>query len=382
MRTFTLRAVLAVAMAMPPAAASAAARCEAVPVFAADTREALRGIEDIVIDRAAGIAYLSATDRWAVEKEVGGPLARTTQGGLYALALQAADRPLLARPLTRDFAAATDFHPHGIDLYMAPSGARTLFAVNHRYLHGRDGWRTEQAIEIFDVGEAGLTHRVSVIHPFISSPNDVVAVGRDEFYVTNDHGDGGALSRAIEDLTGRGLGTVVRVDLARPPADRVRVVATGIAYANGIALSPDRSRLYVAASRDKAIETFPLLHAGRPGGTIPLPLGPDNLSWGTDGKLYVAGHPDLLRFALYAETANLSWGLHTAPSEVIRLDPAADDPAATVETVWRDDGETLSASTVAAVAGDLMLVGTVYGDRIGVCRLPKERSLRHAALAR
>jgi arylesterase/paraoxonase len=225
-----------------PLAAQAAVTCDAIPVLAADTREALRGVEDIVIDRDARVVYLSATDRWTVEREVGGPQERTTQGGLYALPLATSDRPLLARPLTRDFAAGTDFHPHGIDLDIAQSGARTLFAVNHRFLHERDGWRTEHAVEIFDVREAALVHRASVLHPFLSSPNDLAAAGSNAFFVTNDHGDGNALERAVEDVTGRGRGDIVHVDLTRTPTERVRIVASGITYANGITRKPRRAR--------------------------------------------------------------------------------------------------------------------------------------------
>jgi arylesterase / paraoxonase len=373
-----MRALAFLLAALAPLAARAAATCEAVPVLATDTRQALRGVEDIVIDRDARLVYLSATDRWAVDREIGGPLARTTQGGLYALPLPASERPLVARSLTRDFAAGTDFHPHGIDLYVAPNGARTLFAVNHRFLHERNGWRTENAVEIFDVAGTSLVHRASVTHPFLSSPNDLVAVGPRAFFVTNDHGDGNVFERAVEDVTGRGLGNVVHVDLSRPPSERVRVVAAGVAYANGIAISPDRRMLDVAASRDKALVVIELAPSGGAPHTIPLPLGPDNLSWGPDGRLYIAGHPDLVRFALYAKTANRRWGLRTAPSQVIRIDPVAPDPKSTIESVWRDDGATLSASTVAAVAGRLMLVGTVYGDRIGVCRL-NEEPVRRAA---
>ena len=364
MRTWAALLVL-----LAPFVAHAAARCDAVPVLAADTREALRGVEDIVIDREARIAYLSSTDRWTVEAEIGGPQARTTQGGLYALPLGAADRPLIAKPLTRAFAAGTDFHPHGIDLFIGPDGARTLFAVNHRFLHERDGWHTEQAVEIFDVADAGLVHRLSVRHPFITSPNDAVALGPDSFLVTNDHGGDTAIERMAEDVVGRGLGNVVRVDPARPADERVRLVAGGIAFANGIALSADRRIAYVAASRDKALLAFDLTSAAQKPRTIPLPLGPDNLSWGPDGRLYVAGHPDLLRFALYATTANGRFGLRKAPSQVIRLDPAATNAATTIEMLWSDDGTVLSASSVAAATSDLMLVGTVFADRIGVCRL-------------
>ena len=77
----------------------------------------------------------------------------------------------------------------------------------------------------------------------------------------------------------------------------------------------------------------------------------------------------MIRFALYAKTARWRWGVRTSPSMVIRLDPTASDPHATIETLWRDDGTTLSGSTVAALGDGIMLVGTVLSDRIGVCRL-------------
>ena len=352
-----------------PGAARAVATCDAVPVLAADTREALRGIEDIVIDREAGLAYLSADDRWTVEDEIGRPAARTTQGGLYALALTKLDGPLLARPLTRNFTSKTDFHPHGIDLFVAPSGARTLFAVNHRFLDENCKWRSEQAIEVFDVAGGGLVHRASVVDPLIVTPNDVAATGPDAFYVTNDHGTEAGLSHAMEDVSGRGRASVVAVDLAGSPAQRVRVVARNIAFANGIAISPDRRFLHVAASRSKALLNYEIAQPDKAPRLIPLPLGPDNLSWAADGRLTIGGHPALIRFALYAKTARWRWGVRTSPSMVIRLDPMASDPRATIETLWRDDGTTLSGSSVAAVGDGIMLIGTVFSDRIGVYRL-------------
>jgi len=361
--------VLALALVLTPCAARAAAMCDAVPVLAADTREALRGVEDIVIDREAGVAYLSADDRLTVEEQIGGPAARTTQGGLYALALTKLDGPLVALPLTRDFAGKIDFHPHGIDLFVAPLGTRTLFAVNHRFLNENGRWRSEQAIEVFDVGGGGLTHRTSVIDPLIVTPNDVAATGEEAFYVTNDHGSEAGLGHAMEDVFGRGRGSVVAVDLALPPAQRVRVIARNIAFANGIAISPDRRFLHIAASRDKALLSYEIAQPDKAPRVIPLPLGPDNLSWAPDGRLAISGHPDLIRFALYAKTARWRWGVRTSPSMVIRLDPTASDPHASIEMLWHDDGTMLSGSTVAAVGDGIMLVGTVLSDRIAVCKL-------------
>jgi arylesterase/paraoxonase len=360
---------LALCIALLAAGETGAASCDVAQVLAADTREALRGVEDIAIDRDSGIAYLSAFDRWTVEAQVGGAASRTTQGGLYALRLadlaEQTSARLIATPLTRGFAAETDFHPHGIDLHIAPSGARTIFAVNHRFLRDARGhWREENTIEIFDVRETSLAHRASVAHPLIVSPNDVVAAGANAFFLTNDHGEASGLARVMEDLFGRGLGSVVAVDLSRPPAEQVRTAVAGILFPNGIALSADRRFIHVAASRDKAILTYDLLRPALAPKKTALAFGPDNLSWGPDGRLYTAGHPSPLRFALYAKTAPWRWGLRRAPSAAARIDTAGN-----VETLFEDDGGKLSGSSAAAASDKLMLVGTVFDDKIGVCRL-------------
>jgi arylesterase/paraoxonase len=362
-----MRALLLLALLAPGIAR--AASCDVAQVLAADTREALRGVEDIAVDREAGIAYLSANDRWTVDGEVGGPISRTTQGGLYALRLadlrEATPPRLVATPLTRDFAVETDFHPHGIDLHIAPNGGRTIFAVNHRFLRDARGhWRQENTIEIFDVRSTALAHRASVAHPLIVTPNDVAAAGADAFFVTNDHGEAGGIGRVFEDLFGRGLGSVVQVDLSRPPAERVRIAVAGISFPNGVALSADRRFVHVAASRDKAILTYDILRPNLTPKKFTLGFGPDNLSWGPDGKLYVAGHSNLLRFALYAKTAIWRWGVRTSPSAVARVDASGK-----VETVFEDDGDKLAGASAAAATDRLTLVGTVFSDRIGVCRL-------------
>jgi sugar lactone lactonase YvrE len=272
---------------------------------------------------------------------------------------------LIATPLTRDFAAETDFHPHGIDLHIAATGGRTVFAVNHRFLRDARGrWREENTIEIFDVRDTALAHRVSVAHPLIVTPNDLAATSANAFFVTNDHGETDGIGRVFEDLFGRGLGSVVAVDLSRPPAERVRIAVAGIAYPNGIAFSSDRRLIHVASIRDKAVLSYELLRPNLTPRKVALGFAPDNLSWGPDGKLYVAGHPSLIRFALYAKTAPWRWGVHTAPSAAARIDASGN-----VETIFEDDGDKLAGASSAAATDRLMLVGTVFADKIGVCRL-------------
>jgi hypothetical protein len=52
----------------PSVAGSPVSACRKVVVTDAHTGRPLRGIEDIAVNAAANIAYLSADDRWAVEE--------------------------------------------------------------------------------------------------------------------------------------------------------------------------------------------------------------------------------------------------------------------------------------------------------------------------
>jgi hypothetical protein len=345
-------------------------------VAAADGSGILRGVEDIAVDRKNGRAYLSAADRWNGRRAT----ERLAPDGIYAVSLAAlADgdpQRVEAAALTASFAKDNPFHPHGIDTFVGPDGgAEVLFAVNHRPAPASGG-DPETTVEIFDVVGQDLVHRATVRDKLLTSPNDLAAAGRRSFYLANSYGSAGAFDQIVENLTGRGRGSVVHYDAASPAGPRMQPVAERISFANGIALSKDRARLYVASSRAKELLVYNLGGEAaaaeprrEPDARIPLPFGPDNLDWGPDGKLYVGGHPDLIRFAIFAYSGAWPVGLRTSPSQVSRLDTQAPKPEATIESLYADDGERLSASSVGVAANGLLLIGTVFADRIGVCRL-------------
>jgi arylesterase/paraoxonase len=345
--------------------------CQAVSVTDQRTGTTLRGIEDVAIDVRAEIAYLSVYDRRAAQPAL---------DGIYALPIA----PLPphpstrapARPMTGAFSAANEFRPHGIDLFVAPGGRRTLFVVNHGRNRNGQSFEEGHSVEIFDLGLGAFVHRGAmgtVRDPLIASPNDVAAAGPVQFYVTNDHGAGASLARTAEDLFRMRRGTVAHYDGAKPAGERLRVVADGLLYPNGIALSADHRTLYVASTRDGAVHIFDLQSKGTtkpreaPDRTIALGFGPDNLAWDRRGRLLVAGHPDLARFTIYALTGGFRIGVRSAPSEVARLDLAADPVR--IEPLYRDEGGQISGASVAAAENGKLLIGSVYDDRIVVCKI-------------
>jgi len=319
--------------------------CENVPVPP--------GPEDLVVDRATRNVFLSSTDRRAM---LAGGDAR---GDIYLLAL---GDLATAVPLTQGVPA--DFRPHGLSLYVAPDGAKTLMAINHPKAGGH-------VVEFYDMAETprddgtvgvALVHRRSVAGGAMRSPNDVAASGPGSFYITNDHGSTSALGFQLETYLALPRGNVVYFDGAE-----FSVVAEGFRYANGIALSPDGGHVYVAETTGHRLSSF--ARDGATGaldiaGTLDIETGLDNIDVDENGDLWIGAHPDSIAFLGHAgDAAKLS------PSEVLKVKTENGIPVS-AEQVYLDAGDEMSGSSVAVVVGGKMLVGDVFEPKILVCDLP------------
>ena len=312
-----------------------AGRCAQVP---------LPGAEDITFDKRIGYAYISSLDRraaWAGQE---------IRGDIYGYDPRNAAAPV---NLTKDFAGP--FQPHGISLLAGRDGAVTLMVVNH------GGGR--HAIEIFDAGRDGLLrHRRTVTDPLIVSPNDVAAIDRDSFYVSNDHGYPTGIMRTLEDYLRLPAGNVVHWNGAQ-----ARVVIEGTNYANGVALSRDGAKLYLAQTTARSVSVF--ARDAKSGDVrlerlIAADTGVDNIEIDEQDNLWIGAHPKLLAFASHAgDAAKLS------PSQVIRLTPQPDGQYK-IDEIYLDDGAQLSGSATAAVWRKKMLIGPVFAPYFLNCDLP------------
>ena len=74
-------------------------------------------------------------------------------------------------------------------------------------------------------------------------------------------------------------------------------------------------------------------------------------------KWSAGAHPNLLRFAAYAKGKK-----ETAPSEVLKITYRAEGDY-DLEQVYVGDGSEMSGSSVAAIFGNLILVGNVKDDK-------------------
>lgn len=302
--------------------------------------EGITGGEDITIDQSTGTAYISSDDRWASTVS-----RRPAKGAVFSLNLN--DSIPSPKNLTNDF-LQSDFHPHGISLYTGKNGKKFLFVVNHR--------ETGQFIEIFEIRNDSLKHQKSMAHEMIISPNDVVAVGENQFYFTNDHNEKPSGWRYVKDLLTIGTGNVCYFN-----GESVIVYDEGLKYANGINMSLDGSQIYVASPTDlrifiyaRDLETGALANSGE----IVTGTGVDNIEVDVDGNLWVGCHSQLLKFLSHAKDEKA-----LSPSEVIRITNIGNGKFKQ-ETIYINDGSEISGSSVGAVYKNKLLIGPVFERHI------------------
>jgi arylesterase/paraoxonase len=307
------------------------------------------GNEDVVYDGETGLAYVSATDR-----------ARKLPGsvdGIYSLDVKAMPDPS-AKLEYRPVKGLEDFHPHGLDLRRLDNGTLRLFAVNHT----KDG---RHFIELIDITGEGLVHVKSVGDPLIISPNDVVSVGPEQFYTTNDKmraQQGPMLFVLLSKLfLPHELTTVVFWD-----GEKARVAASGFDNANGINASPDGKEIYVNEYVGKTFSVFARDESNelRLVEKIPLEFAADNISVSPDGRIFAAGNASIYRTMI----GRRLHGGQLPPSEAVEITRMAEGPSK-VEQIYMNKGEEIPALTVLQpLADNMFALGNPQDDIFVICR--------------
>lgn len=345
---------------------------------------------------ADGWALFSCDNSRGRWNTVMGPLADPTHRGalwLWNYAKSSADPMLLQ---LEGYSSERDFHPLGTAFH---EESNTLFVINHG--------RNHSTIEVFDLLQTddGWTARYRLTTWSLiatHTPNAIVALSESTVLVSNDHffakrppADIDALPAVYHELTGSFLlgsllatlakthlfsvvapkletilglkgGWVAVVHIAPPGESRkmgnARIVASGIPFANGLAVSPDGRTLAVASTTGPAVRLYdlPEFEDGEADAdgifyssaeanqkmtehtTISVPFTPDNLAFSNaspdaaapdsgDGHpfgdrnshLIVAGHHSVSKiFGLASEPYS---GQRSAPSWVVSISAVRSD---------------------------------------------------------
>jgi arylesterase/paraoxonase len=326
---------------------------DVTPGFAGTCRPipTANGPEDIAIDEASGLVFISALDRRA-RRLTGHP---SKDDGLYVFRL--AD----ATPHPVKLAGTpSDFHPHGISLVRTPDGVLTLMAINHR----SDG---THSIEIFDVankdGAVRLTSTGSISGGLLVSPNAIAALDRSRFYVVNDHGSVTDFGRALDDYL-----VLPRANVLYFDGMFFREVARGLAFPSGLALSPDQKILYVGEAWNRRVTAFnrqPLSGTLDEAVSVAIPANVDNLRIDAQGRLWAGARPKALAMAAFRADPH-----QPAPSQIFRIVLVNGIPQSAT-AVYTDLGQGIGGSSVAAVSGRRMLIGAPLDNHILDCTMDR-----------
>lgn len=314
-----------------------AGTCESLPMAGS--------AEDITVDQERGMAYISFMDRQALiaGKDVEGTILR----------LDLNTRPLKPEPALES--APSPFRTHGLSLHIDYQGRRHLFVINHPKKRGEE----MEQVELFsETADGKFAHVETFRSPLFNSPNDLAAVGPRQFYVANDKVSGGGLAAGLQQL-GIGGSPLTYFD------DReARVVVGNIASGGGINVSADRKTIYVSetsAQRVRVLSRNPADGSLTETARISVPMSPDNIEVAPDASLSIAGHANTLKLIQHFIKGA------PAPSSVIRVIADNGELPPAVDQVYHNGGEQISASSVGAVYGDLLLIGSITSPQLLVC---------------
>jgi arylesterase/paraoxonase len=290
--------------------------------------------EDVQIDRARGFAYVSLFDRLGTVK--GEPV-----GPGDILRIDLTQTPPEAGSALLD---GPELHPHGISLFIDQTGQRHLFVINHPEDRKTGKERIERYLE---ESPGAFRHQETFMSPLITRANDMVAVGKRQFYVAQD----------VDRRGGEKLTKLVYFD-----GNVFSVVAEDIHSGGGINTSANYKKLYISetgskeirvVSRDLSNGSVTTLQ------TIPLDTSPDNIDVAEDGSLWVGAHSNVVALAMHFIMGS------KAPSQVLRIDLSGKEPR--VEEVYLNAGQQISAGSGGTTYDNKLLIGSITARKLLIC---------------
>lgn len=260
-----------------------------------------------------------------------------------------------AYPNCRTPPPADEFESHGLNVRAGPRGRATLYVVGHG---------AREAIEVFDVDSTGsrpaLAWRGCVPMPDGLAANSVASFADGSLVATVLFLPGKTFADSI---AMRPTGAVFKWS----PGDSgfVLVQGTELPANNGIEVSADGREIYVASSGYQTVVAFSNTNPARELRTTQrLPITPDNVHLGTDGKLLTAGMAnDVPECGGPPGPQHDLERLSTCPRPTIALeiDPATMQTRVIAET---PASPLFSNATMVLAIDDRFWIGTFRGDRI------------------
>lgn len=236
-----------------------------------------------------------------------------------------------------------NFSVHGLSVAETAPQTWSVYTTSH-------GER--EAVEVYELSLAGadpaLTWKGCVVLPDNTFSNSVARLADGGFVVT----------KMMDPAQGFGSiqsgGITGNVFEWHPGGEVTAVEGTELSGANGIAVSPDERYLYVAAIGSREIIKFDtsVMPIGKE--TVAVDIAPDNVRWGTNGKLLTAGG-NAPAEGCQGAACQTGWS-------VLEVDP---ESLEVTRIGGADQNATLQGVSTALQVGSDIWVGTFNGDRVG-----------------
>ena len=324
--------------------------------------QSIFGIEDMAHDVRSGRLILSAYDRFAAMRAMENG-SEPPGGGLFSLyvdrltSIRDEDVSLPVKTLEVRVPESLLLHPHGIGLF--DDGETSRLAVVNRLTDMHDASAADLLLFDLDAQSLALIGRGS--GEAYCRANDVALLDASTAVFTYDQsrcGAWGVWAERVFQPRSSGL-RLSRFDDGQVDA---QPVLDDVAFANGVAVSPDGASLLMTASRDQVLRVFDkqaLLEGNTdPNVVVSFEGGPDNVSLAPDGSSVTAVHPD--PFALFLHING--WGDLPESSVVIS---SAD--GASQQTIAGPSGTMPGAATSAMMLGDKIIVSSAWDAGLGIC---------------
>ena len=246
-----------------------------------------------------------------------------------------------------------EFHPHGISAFLDSDNNIYLSVVNHTSVG--------EFIELFYYNNIELVHVNTINSPLLISPNDIVLVNQNQFYVTNDHGTNKSIFKIFEDY----LQTTKSNILFYNGNDFIEV-KSNLQYANGINISNDKKTLYCAETIGKKLNIYNrnlLDNSLTLVESIEIDSGLDNIEVDLNDNIYIGAHPKLFDFLKHAKDKS-----SLAPSQIFKIS----NDYSLVDEIYLNDGNDISASTVGAFYNDILLIGALFDNHFLHCQIDNQ----------
>lgn len=256
---------------------------------------------------------------------------------------------IINQPIRSDFLGGV----HGITTWKDPStGQLFLYALTHP--------EKEDMIEVFEItSPTELTYIRTITDPAFTFMNDLVAVGKDKFYITKYWQSRDAYMEYLEMMFRMKTGGVLYYD-----GRKARQLVSGLEMPNGINISPDGKMVYVSEFNAKKLLGFSRDTSNSLQKTweVYADTMVDNIEVDPNtGDLYIGCHP----IAYKIVDSVLNFFKFTYPSQVLRF-KMQDNMVSEIEEIYSDDGTQLKASTAATYVNHKLVIGTVR-DETMVC---------------